>query len=107
MKANDKFITARVHYQTTNQRGFYKPVKEGLRCSLWLDESNFTAAEWRSMSKPVLLPGEICDVAMLTINSKIWEHVKVGDKMFWGVPYESIGELEILGLDTLEFIPTS
>lgn len=97
-----KLVSAKVYYLENNQRQFYKPINVGMRCSLWVDETNFTASEWREIDHVPLMPGGEAVVNMMTLSSKIWERVKVGDEMYWGVPYTYVGKLEVLSIEDVE-----
>lgn len=72
-------------------------LKNGSRVSIWKDETNFTAIQIEKIlnQSGKIFPGETVEIEFLAIDTQVTKALKIGDLVFWGVPYTRVGTLEI------------
>ena len=92
-------IKAQLHYFALNERSYNKLLTEGLRFSIWRDENDFTAAEISNiLDESFIKPGEMKEVNLKILNTKLARSIKVGELLYIGVPHEKIGECHIIDI---------
>lgn len=99
----------RFNYFDSNPINFSNEIFAGFRLSLWKNEDNFTASEIvEIIDSGSIKPGNIVSLMLKIIDSEVSRQIKVNDKLFCGVNYQRIGEIEVLEClsDEKFFIPT-
>jgi hypothetical protein len=91
-------IKVNLTYVGKNEIGFNQIIFEKLRGSVWYDKSNFTSFEIYEICNEnnYILPDTNEDVFLNILDSSVAVSLKVGDTLYWGVPYKVIGEIFIL-----------
>jgi len=72
-------------------------LKNGSRVSIWKDDTNFTAIQIEKIlnQSGQVFPGETVEIEFSAIDTQLTKALKIGDLVFWGVPYTRVGILEI------------
>ena len=97
MKGKLLRFRVRFEYLINNPMDYYAEILIGFRFSLWKKEDNFTTSEIVEIKdSSTIKPGETVILIIKTISSEVSNQMKTSDKMFCGVPFNKIGNIEIL-----------
>ncbi|WP_109830423.1 hypothetical protein [Reichenbachiella versicolor] len=77
--------------------GFTGFLLEGTKVSVWIDDSNFTAARIQELNneEKVIYKGHYSNAVIAVWNTKVALEMSVGSKIKIGVPFSAVGEFTV------------